>query len=264
MDEHRTRPEPPRSDLAERVVPRSPEPRKPVGPVASGLPGPDLGRRASKPVKATLKKLPPPPPVTARRRPSERAQIGLYGMNWDTDLVSGDLRAETPSGGGAIFTVECGLGGIWSLGYSQVNIGGDLPGYQADLHVNCRLPGQWTFQIGPSMGEVKQFPGGPMRNDFVGTSYSLIKSFRLSPQWRFQASYTNVPVRDYLGNIQRPIRARASYHLLTVSYSPSRDERRPRWAFEGGLLRFADIRPIGFSYLFGGVSYRFRVPRLLR
>jgi hypothetical protein len=184
-------------------------------------------------------------------------------MNYESDLVSGDLAQPVPSGGGSIVNLEVGLGGPWSAGFSQINVGGDLPGYQSDVHVNFRLPGQWTFQLATSMGEIKQFPGGPLRNDFTGVSYALIKSFRISPRWRFQASYTNVPVREYFGPIQRPIRTRAGYHLLTVSYGLRSTEHRPRLSLEGGLLRLTDIRPIGFSYLYAGVAYRFQVPRLL-
>jgi hypothetical protein len=184
-------------------------------------------------------------------------------MSYETDITSGVAGDPVPGGGGSIANFEAGLGGPWSAGYSRIDIGGDLPGYQADAHVNFRLPGDWLFQLGASMGEVAQFPGGPRRNDFVGTTYSLIKSFRISSQWTFQASYTNVPNRLYAGELERPIASRLGYHLLTVSYSPRKEIGNTGCSLDAGLLRLTDIRPAGFNYLFAGVTYRFQVPRLL-
>jgi len=224
--------------------------------------------------------------LSVPERGMEWAQFGTYLMNYDSDIASGDVTELVPSGGGSIMDLECGLGGPWSAGYSRIYVGGDLPGFQADLHLNYRLPENWTFQIGTSMGEIAQFPGGPLRNDFSGVTYALIKSFRISRQWTFQASYTNVPNRSYVGPISRPVRSRFGYHLLTLSYTPTRSREsghdasgaknsqnsigeRPRkklWpvSLDLGILRLTDIRPIGFSYLYAGLSYRFRVPRLLK
>jgi hypothetical protein len=127
-------------------------------------------------------------------------------MSYKSDIQGPRFSDETPNGGGDIENLEIGLGGPWSVGYSRIGVRGDIPGSQSDVHVNYQLPGAWIVQVGASMGELSQFPEGPRRNDFNGTTYSLLKAFRLSRQWRFQASYTNVPVRAYEVAVDRPVK----------------------------------------------------------